>query len=160
MRHYGFLTSIVLLMVCSAASAQAPAPVKQQDRARWIQEIRTYKHDFIAKELSLTKEQQRKFFPVYDQMEDEIERINMETRELESKADQPDASELELENAARTIFEQKRAEGQIEMTYFEKFKEILTPQQLIKMKNAERRFTQNLVNSHRRTRPRHSNNTN
>ena len=84
-------------------------------------------------------------------MEDEVERINTETRQLETTAsDKTDASELELENAARTVFEQKRAEGQVEMTYFEKFKEILSPRQLLRLKNAERKFTQQLVKHHRR----------
>ena len=86
-------------------------------------------------------------------MEDEVERINADTRELEQRAaENKDATDLELENAARTIFEQKRAEGQIEMTYFEKFKEILTPQQLLRLKSVERRFTQQLIKQHRRLR--------
>lgn len=148
MKHKVFLTYFLFLSVCISAVAQPP--VNPQDRTRWIQEIRAYKHDFMAKELSLSKEQQRKFFPVYDQMEDEIDRINKETRELEANVDNANASEIELENAARTIFEQKRAEGQVEMTYFEKFIDILTPQQLIKIKNTEREFTRNLVRSHRR----------
>ncbi|MDE6333131.1 MAG: hypothetical protein K2L77_00640, partial [Muribaculaceae bacterium] len=85
--------------------------------------------------------------------EDEVERINAETRDLEQKAcENANASDLELENAARTIFEQKRAEGQVERTYFEKFKDILTPRQLLQLKSAERRFTQQLVKQHRRMR--------
>ena len=144
--------SLIFLVLFSALSlsAQRQAPSKA-DRERFMSEMREYKHELIAKELDLTKEQQRDFFPLYDAMEDEIERINNETRENEQRlAENPDATELELENGARTVFEQKRAEGQIEMTYFEKFREILSPRQLLKLKNAERKWQQQLFNHHRR----------
>lgn len=134
-----------------AMSAQT-TPLKEGDRTRWLSEIREYKHEFLAKDLALTKEQQRDFFPLYDRMEDEVERVNSETRALEAKVnDDKDASDTEIESASRTIFEQKSAEGQIELTYFDKFKEILSPRQLLRLKNAERKFTQNLVKHHNRT---------
>lgn len=147
------LLSLVILI--SALCPLLPAAqdrLSDSDRQRWLSELRTYKHDYLVKELDLTKDQQREFFPLYDKMEDEVERISSETRALEAKADNKDASDLEIENAARTVFEQKRAEGQIEMTYFEKFKEILSPRQLLRLKNAERKFTQQLVKHHRRMR--------
>lgn len=144
------LLSIVAFLLLSAflAGAQNSSNI---NREKWLAEMREYKHDFLTKELDLSKEQQRDFFPLYDNMEDEIGRINDETREIEIRlSENPDASEIELENGARTIFEQKRAEGQIEMTYFDKFKEILSPHQLLKLKNAERKWNQQLVNHHRR----------
>lgn len=147
-----FHFTLLFALVFSTISAFAQdAPMSNADRARWLSSIREYKHDYLAKELDLTKEQQREFFPLYDSMEDEIERINAETRDIERRlAENPDASELELENGARTIFEQKRAEGQVEMTYFDKFKEILTARQMVKLKNTERKFNQQLVNHHRK----------
>lgn len=141
------LLTLVIAVTALAASAQfSPA-----ERQRWLGEMRNLKHDFIAKELSLTKDQEREFFPLYDKMEDEIAALNAQTREDEARvAADRDATDLEMENTARTVFEQKRAEGQIEMTYFEKYKTILTPKQLLQLKNAERKFTQQLVNRHRR----------
>ncbi len=150
------LQSILVAVICislSASAVSAQAPLTENERTRWLSEIREYKHEFLAKDLELTREQQREFFPLYDSMEDEVERINAETRALETKvSDDKNASDIEIENASRTIFEQKRAEGQVEMTYFDKFKEILSPRQLLRLKNAERRFTQQLVKHHGRVR--------
>lgn len=148
--------SILAAILCLSAMApamQAQVPLSENDRTRWLSEIREYKHEFIAKDLEMTREQQRDFFPLYDSMEDEVERINSEIRALETKVNEDkEASDIEIENASRTIFEQKRAEGQVEMTYFDKFKEILSPRQLLRLKNAERRFTQQLVKHHGRVR--------
>ncbi len=146
-----FFIATLLLLGLLAADMNAQSALSENDRSRWLSEIREYKHEFLAKDLELTREQQRDFFPLYDSMEDEVERINTETRALETKvSESKEASDLEIENASRTIFEQKRAEGQVEMTYFDKFKEILSPRQLLRLKNAERRFTQQLVKHHRR----------
>lgn len=151
MKTQRFFIATLLLFGLMAADMNAQSALSENDRSRWLSEIREYKHEFLAKDLELTREQQRDFFPLYDSMEDEVERINAETRALETKvSESKEASDLEIENASRTIFEQKRAEGQVEMTYFDKFKEILSPRQLLRLKNAERRFTQQLVKHHRR----------
>lgn len=136
-----------------AVTAVAQAPLSSTDRERWLDEIRNLKHDYLAKELDLTREQQNEFFPLYDAMQDEIEQLNTRTRELEAAISSDEsASDLQVENAARTVFEQRRAEGQIEMTYFDKFRDILNPRQLLQLKDAERKFTRQLVNQHRRMR--------
>lgn len=145
------MKKLLLALVIAVTALVASAQFSPAERQRWLGEMRNLKHDFIAKELSLTKDQEREFFPLYDKMEDEIAALNTQTREDEIRvAADRDATDLEMENTARTVFEQKRAEGQIEMTYFEKYKTILTPKQLLQLKNAERKFTQQLVNRHRR----------
>ena len=141
------------MCLCYSVQAIAQMPVTDADRQRWLAEIRQYKHEFLIKELELTDEQQGPFCQLYDQMEDDIEQLNSQTRALQQQVEANDqATDLEVTNAARTIFELKRAEGQIEMTYFDRFAKILTPRQLLNLKAAERKFTQHLVNHHRRQR--------
>ena len=141
------------MCLCYSVQAIAQMPVTDADRQRWLAEIRQYKHEFLIKELELTDEQQGPFFQLYDQMEEDIEQLNSQTRALQQQVEANDqATDLEVTNAARTIFELKRAEGQIEMTYFDRFAKILTPRQLLNLKAAERKFTQHLVNHHRRQR--------
>jgi len=140
---------IALLAAIFPALAQQPG-FTPADRERWLGEMRNLKHDFIARELDLTDEQQDHFFDLYDRMEDDIAALNSETREAETRvAADSEATDLQIQNTARTVFEQKRAEGQIEMTYFDQFSQILTPRQLLQLKNAERKFTQQLVNRRR-----------
>ncbi|MCM1035913.1 MAG: hypothetical protein NC406_01130 [Bacteroides sp.] len=143
--------SILAAMVAAILPAIAQQPgFTPADRQRWLGEMRTLKHDFIARELELDQEQKDRFFELYDSMEDDIANLNTETREAETRvASDSEATDLMIQNTARTVFEQKRAEGQIEMTYFDQFSQILTPRQLLQLKNAERKFTQQLVNRRR-----------
>lgn len=142
-----FVSAFFLLAcICVANSAKAQDQLDQDSRDKYYAAMREAKHEFIARELALTQEQQDAFFPLYDQMEDEVKRISDETRDLAQKvANNEEATDTEVESAARTLFEQKSREGQVEVQYFEQFKSTLNPKQLIRLKNAERKFTQQLV---------------
>ena len=63
------LQSILVAVICmslSASAVSAQAPLSENERTRWLSEIREYKHEFLAKDLELTREQQREFFPLYE----------------------------------------------------------------------------------------------
>lgn len=66
-------------------------------------------------------------------------------------ANNASATDTEIESAARAVFEQKAREGQVEISYFSKFKDVLSSRQLLSLKNADRKFTQQLMRSHRKT---------
>lgn len=142
---------ICLLAMLVSFGAIAQAPADSEGRERIMSELKPYKHKFFEKELKLTKEQARDFLPLYDKMEAELQQINDETRELEKRVvDNDKASDTEIEAASRAIFMQKQREAELEMQYYEKFKEILTPRQLLKLKSVEREFTRSLMRHHRK----------
>lgn len=145
---------LAIAAICASdavAQKQGRERLSPQNRKLWLSEMRNFKSEFLIKELSLTKEQQAEFLPVYEEMDDKLSQISSETRELEEKVITSDeASDTEIEAASRILFEQKSREGQIELEYYTKFKEVLTPRQLLRLKNAERKFTQQLVRHHGR----------
>lgn len=146
------LSFIIFSAVSFTTFAQQHRP-DEPDRQKWINEVRNFKHEFLAKELDLTKTQQKDFFEVYDEMEDRINQLNTDTRRLEQNTlSNPEASDVELEAATRAVYEMKEKEAKIENEFLEEFKKTLTPRQLLQLKNAERKFTQQLMNHHRRLR--------
>lgn len=150
------ISAILLSVLCALSAFNSVAqrqgkPLTDEDRQRIRSEIRSYKHEFLARELEMSREQQREFFPVYDEMDEAVDRINFETRELERKVSQKaDASEVEIEASARAVFSQKSAEGEVEKQYFDRFRQILSGKQLLRLRKAERKFTQRLMRHHRR----------
>lgn len=143
----------ILLVISSFGRVAAQEPLKEGDRTRALAEMRAYKHEVLAEVLELTDEQKEPFFAVYDEMDAKLVQINNETRELERKVmAAEDASDAEVEAAVMAIFSQKEREGKIEIEYLEKLKETVSPRQLLKLKNAERVFTQKLIRQHRRLR--------
>lgn len=126
-------------MLAITATSIAGATDKGQ-RAKWFEEMRRYKSEYIAERLKLDDKQKAEFTPVYEQMDIEIGRLNHEMRQLERniRKNGESVTETEYEKAAEAQFEMRAKEASIERTYFPKFKKILTPQQLyeLKMPNA------------------------
>lgn len=140
-----------VLMVMSVCAWAQPPVASAPDRDKIMSELRPYQHEFLTKELKLTKEQARDFFPVYDRMDEELQQIADETRDFERRVNEnANASDTEIEAASQAVFSQKEREGKLELEYYEKFKEILTPRQLLRLKSAERQFTQRLLRQHRK----------
>lgn len=130
-----------------------------KDRDEWFREMLELKHDYLAKELALTKEQQQKFFPVYDSMENETLRMFDQTRALEKRVRQKGdkATDAELLKATDAMYNVKTREAQIERKYYTQFRKLLSPRQLFKLKRAERHFQRQMVKEHYKKRPRKSN---
>ena len=148
-----FIPLLCALLFMAMVPAKALAQqLNEDDRNRYVNQIRAYKHDFLAKELGLSKAQQDAFFELYDAMEDRTMDLGGEVRDLEKKASAAGASDEEMAAAAIALYSQKMREGEIEIEYYEKFKETLTPAQLVALKSAERKFTQELMRQHRRLR--------
>lgn len=123
----------------------------QQTRSRWMVEIRKYKFELFTKELNLNKEQQTLFFPLYEEMEQAVYKINKESDELMKKtAAATDISDTEYEAAALAIAKSKQKEGEIELEYFNRFEKILTKKQLFQLKLAEEKFSRNIIKYHRK----------
>lgn len=60
--------------------------LSEEDRNRYVTQVRAYKHDYFVKELDLNKEQQNAFFELYDRMEDRIMDIGTEVRTREQRS--------------------------------------------------------------------------
>jgi len=141
---------ILILWVASIALATGSAYAKQrisdEQREEWLGEMREYRHKFFRKELNLNRDQETKFFQAYDRMDAELIKIGEETREMEKKMiNNTQASDTEMETVARALFEQKKREAEVELKYFDQFKEILSKRQLLKLKEVERKFNATLL---------------
>lgn len=140
-RHHEYIE------VQSDDTSSSDKKAKKEAREKWFKEAREIKHQFMIKELNLTKEQQSEFFRIYDKMEDEKNQVQRDSRKMEKHVRElgSSASDLEYEKAADAMFEAKQKEALIELKYKEDLKKVLTPKQLFMLKGAERKFTRELM---------------
>lgn len=150
MNHIYKLLLIFILAIVAAPNvdAQKRQKLSNDDRQTYLAEIKNYKHEYLARELNLTKEQQREFWPVYDELDVQLNQISDEIRQYERKLSDTDMNNTEYSAAARALFEQKQREGNLEMQYFDKFQKILTPKQMAQLKVVERSFVRHLMSEH------------
>jgi len=150
MKH--FLTFLIIMVVLGGAPFASHAQNKT-DHEQWLTEINQYKRNYYTKELDLSVQQQARFFPLYEEMDEQTRRIDSEARTMEQRiADTEDATDLEYEKATEALYDAKVRQAEIEREYMLKFKEILSSKQLFRLNNVERKFSREMMRQHHRLR--------
>ena len=113
-----FALAALIWVSLSASLTVNGAPQTPEEREQWMTEMRQYKRIYLTKELELTREQQTKFYPLYDEMEDNEAKINDEARAMEEVARATNrkvdaGTRPQVVNAAREIWMQARAASDI-----------------------------------------------
>lgn len=143
-----------LLTVCLAIwSVLGLYAQGSSDRELWMNEMAQYRRTFFTKELNLDREQQNKFFPLFDEMEEHTRKLEDESRVMVRRIAQAgDATDMEYEKAAESVYDIEVQKATLEREYLQKFKEILTPRQIFELKSVERKFSRELMKQHHRIR--------
>lgn len=137
------LVSILILMLAITSAGLA-----QNGRTKFANDMYQAKHEMIIKELKLTPTQQKQFMPLYEQMEREIYQVNRNARVLANEVEKKkNPTDSEYEAAASALSNTRVREGEIEAKYFEKFSKILTKKQLFLLKQAEAKFTREMLSN-------------
>ncbi len=146
MRRLPLIALAALLMCCTAvATAKDAAGKSRSNRSQWTQEMLDYKHDFIAEQTEMTQAQREKFMPLYEAMEKEVFAAHRTAREQAKKVSSSKATEQDYATAARAMSQVKVKEGEIEGRYFEKFSKILSKKQMFQLKQAEMKFSRQML---------------
>lgn len=130
----------------SLVLAVTTVAVAQNGRTKFAADMYQAKHEMIIKELGLTQTQQKQFMPVYEQMEREIYQVNRNARVLAAEVEKKkNPTDRDYEVAASALSNTRIQEGEIEAKYFEKFSKILSKKQLYQLKQAEAKFTREML---------------
>jgi hypothetical protein len=152
------LLPFLLIAILVAVSSPIQAQEKKQDeegkrfkhRSEKFEKMRSMKIAFITESVDLTPEEAEKFWPVYnefDKQRGELTHLIMERyHELEEKKneDKEITDEEALEMMQRR-FELEERIRSLELEYFKKYLEILSPNKVLKLYEAEDRFKKQLI---------------
>jgi Spy/CpxP family protein refolding chaperone len=131
---------IALLAITATLSAQG------NSRSKFSTDMYQAKHEMIIREVGLTQTQQKQFMPLYEQMEREIYQVNRNARALAAEVEKKKSpTDKEYEAAASALSNTRVQEGEIEAKYFDKFSKILSKKQLFLLKQAEAKFTREML---------------
>ena len=135
------IVSILILAIALSGMVTA-----QNSRTKFATDMYQAKHEMIIQEVGLTMTQQKQFMPLYEQMEREIYEVNRNARALASEVEKKkNPSDRDYEAAASALSNTRMREGEIEAKYFEKFSKILSKKQLFQLKQAEAKFTREML---------------
>ena len=135
------IVSILILTIALTSAVMA-----QNNRTKFATDMYQAKHEMILQALGLTMTQQKQFMPLYEQMEREIYEVNRNARALANEVEKKkNPSDKDYEVAASALSNTRMREGEIEAKYFDKFSKILSKKQLFLLKQAETKFTREML---------------
>ncbi len=132
--------------VSSAVAQDNKRDEKQIRKEKW-EKFRQDKQDFFARTMELTDEQARQFFPLYEEMEkkcfEAVREVRRETREIMNGENIPDEKYKAAADRAAALDTRK---AEIELEYYAKFCQILTPRQQFLYHRCEHEFQKATIN--------------
>ncbi len=111
------------------------------------EEIEKFRKEFFTRQLSLNAEEAKKFWPIYDEMQIEFQKIQKDkrTRMRAFREDFESMTDAELEKAINDemIFRQKELD--LDKKYHEKYKAVLNVRKLALYYRAQEGFKRELI---------------
>ncbi len=108
---------------------------------KFHREMREFKIKFLAQEMELREDQVKSFADLYNKMSDERHAALEAGRKAEERLrGLQNPTEADYRAASDAISAARDKEAGIRQKYEAKFKKLLTPKQMFKMKEAERKF--------------------
>jgi hypothetical protein len=129
----------LLLMICSLqVAAQNP------NRER----LNSYKIAFFTKRLNLTPQEAERFWPVYNEYQDEKSKIQFQRAELNRNFNQNELnmSDKEMSEAGDLLVSLEVKESELSVAFHKKIKTILSPVKVLRLYQAENQYRLLLLN--------------
>lgn len=129
--------------MCLLTGSAAGEP--KEPKAEMLKELQEFKIKYLIQEMELTEDQQQKFTKLYTQYDNERSALFRDVhRRSKAMRNNDNPTDTDYLVAAENMATAKCREGELEKTYFAKFKTMLTPKQLYTLKRAEHKFNRKL----------------
>jgi hypothetical protein len=138
-------TSIFTIFLAFGLFAQPGGGPKENKQDR-KERIKAHKIAFISTELNLSSDEAEKFWPVYNEMEGEMEKIQKEKRSnLKKMREFDELSDEDAYNITEQVFELEAEETAIRKKYLGKFAGVVGKKKAAKVFLAEEKFKRELL---------------
>lgn len=131
----------ILMMIVSVTWAQ-----KTHHKRMSPQEFQTKQEAFITTQVGLTKEEAGAFFPLYFELQDRKRELNEGVWKMIRRLDKAeDVTEAEYEVSIERMYDMRISSDQLDKSYFEKFKKVLSCKKIFLVQKAEIRFHREML---------------
>lgn len=141
--------NILLLLI----SFFALSVFAQQRQRPSFEDFQKMKLDFIVKEMGLSSNEIDKFSPIYKEMSKERVALYAKYREnnriKRAVHNGEQVADTTMQRVSRDDAQLQVEDAQLELKYQQKFEEILSPQQVIKWREAEQKFRDDIMSRRR-----------
>lgn len=109
------------------------------------EEFRQKQKEFITEKAELTPEEAEKFFPIYFELQNKKRELNDKAWKQLHKGKEENLTDDQYEKILLEVYDLRIASDELDKTYYDKFKAILSPKKIYMVQRAEMRFHRELV---------------
>lgn len=149
MKEFKLFKSAILVLVMSLMTSLSFAQPEKGDQAKTKKEkIEQLKIAFITKELDLSSDEAEKFWPVYNEMSDDLRESRKNRKKLnkELKDNFDVLSDADIQKKATAILDGEISEAETKKEYTQKIAGIIGYRKATKLLSLEQRFKRELLN--------------
>ncbi len=139
------IASIIILSTVSQSFAQPKQQMRPHQEGRTSADIQQFQMQLIIKQLEIDESKQEAFTEIYTQYLNEMEELRPK-RQRRGEGEGKKPTEAEVEAQIMESFEISEQLTVVKRKYYQMFKRVLSPHQILRMYNIERQFTER-VNS-------------
>jgi hypothetical protein len=143
MKKLFFTLLFTILVLPFSYSQELP---KKADKRAELESFKAKKMAYLIAEVAITPEEAAQLFPLYNEMQEKRFLLKMALRN-KSKIlkENSKASDEECMNLVDEFLEKEIQDATLEKAYYQRFKRILSPQKLLKLKQADYHFAKELL---------------
>ncbi|MDR1346845.1 MAG: hypothetical protein LBJ63_00205 [Prevotellaceae bacterium] len=137
-----------LLAYCEDTAKQQKNNIARRDEHEKIREmLETKKKEYFTKEMKLTDEEAKVFFPVLDQFENKYRKIGRERKKLlaDFETEENSITDAGARQINKQLYDLQKQEFDLMLEYEKIFETILTPKQLFLFHKAHSNFMRGLI---------------
>lgn len=111
-----------------------------------LQKIESLKMAYLTNQLNLSPKEAQKFWPVYNQYEQQIQQINKERRENQIERNNlKNPTDQQIEQSLDRDFQLRQQALQLRENYRNQFRQVIPPRKVSKLYQSERDFNMKLI---------------
>ncbi len=142
------LSAILLMLAFFSASAFAQGPPKPLNHDHH-EKIESMRIAFITDKVEISSDQAKVFWPIYNEMQDEMKSVREDFKKLMKAWRKEDLKDSEAKKLLEDKFKIEQKKLDIEKKYHSKFLSVLSPVQVGKLYLAEEQFKRELISKMR-----------
>jgi len=154
MKRKIFLISILFSLIFSL-TLSAQGKKSENEKRRELEAFRKKRIEYITKEVGLTNEEAKEFWPLCDELEKKKFNLNRNMRnqfrkEREARETKKQITESEYDELINLNMETKFKELELEKEYTKKIRKILSAEKVYKYQRAERKLAREMFSGDQR----------
>ena len=148
------ICTLLILLLAISLQGYSQGEKKEGHSPFDVEKFNAQKMAYLIQEVGITPEEAAQLFPLYNEMQEKRFKMMKETVDkMKALRKNPNPKNEECLSVLDELLNRQVCEANMEKSYYQKFKKILSPQKVLKLKQADFRFAHDMLRRNDQRKP-------